>query len=423
MHIISHTRTNHDWSDASAPSVTEQKTAPQALTLDVDSHQNAQAYREHHLHAHPALAKLLKREQPQTPTNTSKRARLGKPTKNISILGTGGTIAGAAKSKTQTSGYKAGEKSVNELLGEVIQDFNLPDHVNVSAKDIFQIDSKDLTDTHWTTLAKTVASELEKEDVHGVVVTHGTDTLAATAFFLQMTVQSDKPVVVVGSMRPSSAISAEGPMNLNAAIRLAKSNKAKGNGVMVVSNDKVFSASDVSKKHTTNVAAFQAENGGPMATFANNKFYFHSKPARRHTSTSEFNANELPSTLPLTYTLYSQVGQPELTTHIIQHAVDKNVRGLIYAGTGDGTMHIDIENKLREVAAKGVLVVRASKTGAGPVVHNAAVKDEQAQFVSSDIHNPDKAAILAKLALLNVNKSIPFASKELKRIQKLFKEY
>lgn len=412
--ILNTSNTRHD--SANTSTITEQKpahTTPAPTPGAGPSQPSSQAFRQRTLHLHPTLEETLRQKRP----------RLEKPIKNITILGTGGTIAGAAKSKTQTSGYKAGEKSVDELLSEIIQDFNLPSHVKVSSRDVFKIDSKDLTDTHWTHLAKTVAAELEKQDVHGLVVTHGTDTLAATAFFLQMTVQTHKPIVLVGSMRPSTAISAEGPMNLNAAIRLAKSNKAKGNGVMVMANDKVFSASDVAKQHTTNVAAFQAENSGPIGTFANNKFYMHTKPARRHTHTSEFNAKALPSTLPLTYILYSQVGQPEFTKQMIQHAVDQQVRGIVYAGTGDGTMHIDIENKLREAASQGVLVVRASKTGAGPVVHNAAVQDEEAHFVSADIHNPDKAAILAKLALTQVPEQRIRNTAQLQRIQKIFKRY
>jgi L-asparaginase len=414
MRIIPNT--NHNSQDSASTSITEQiapPTSPSPTQGEGPSQPTSQAFRQRNLHLHPALEEPLQHKRP----------RLEKPIKNITILGTGGTIAGAAKSKTQTSGYKAGEKNIDELLREMIQDFNLPNHVKVSSRDVFQIDSKNITDNHWITLAKTVAQEIEKKDVHGVVITHGTDTLAATAFFLQMTVQTDKPIVVVGSMRPSTAISAEGPMNLNAAIRLAKSNKAKGNGVMVMANDKVFSASDVTKKHTTNVAAFQAENGGPIGMFANNKFYFQTKPARRHTRTSEFNAHALPTSLPLTYTFYSQVGQPKLTQHMIQHAIDQQVRGIIYAGTGDGTIHTEIENKLREVAAKGVLVIRASKTGAGPVVHNAAVQDEDAHVVSANIHNPDRAAILTKLALTQVPEQRIRYAAQLQRIQQIFKEY
>lgn len=414
MQISSNVQSIHTPID---PHTTEQDTPKHTVQYSPSSNSTLKSTpqeRTHKLHQNPDLLNGLKRKREEGPS---------KPIRHIRILGTGGTIAGTAKNKTQTSGYEAGKKNIGELLQEVLPDFNLPKHIHVSAQDVFQIDSKDLTDSHWLTLAQTVSNELEKEEVHGVVITHGTDTLAATSFFLNMTVHSKKPIVIVGSMRPATAISSDGPMNLNAAIRVAKSHKSIGNGVMVMANDKIYSASDVAKKHTTHVNAFQAENSGPMGSFANNKVYFHTKPARRHTADSQFNIKNIAQPLPATYILYSQVGQPQLTVQHIQLAVEQHVRGLIYAGTGDGTMHAEIEKKLREVVNQGVLVVRASKVGAGPVVHNAAIEDEEALFVSADVHNPDQSAILAKLALTELPEGKALEIQDIRKVQRLFKHY
>ena len=346
-----------------------------------------------------------------------------KPDRTISILGTGGTIAGKGKDTTQTSGYKAGEIPIEELLEEFLPQLNWPSHVKITAKDLFKIDSKDVNDKHWLNLAKNVAAELKKEDVHGVVITHGTDTLTSTAFFLHLTVRSAKPIVLVGAMRPATALSADGPMNVNAAIRVAKSKKSSGKGVMVVVNDTIYSARDVAKKGTKNVAAFQHENWGPLGTFADNKVSFGMMPSRKHTMASEFDIDEIDS-LPDVDIIASQAGiNPQRLVQRIQNAIDNNARGIVYAGTGDGTMHKEVEDALRDASEQGVLVIRSSKTGSGEVVHNAAVKDKEAGFVSSGSLGPDKAAILAQLALTQVEGDQGVQPDDIQKIQRMFKEY
>lgn len=362
---------------------------------------------------------FMKMLMPDSSASGSKQ----KPDRNISILGTGGTIAGEGKDKTQTSSYKAGEIPIEKLLDSFLPQLDLPSHVKITAKDLFKIDSKDVNDKHWLNLAKNVAAELEKDDVHGVVITHGTDTLTSSAFFLHLTVRSNKPIVLVGAMRPATAISADGPMNVNAAIRVAKSRKSAGMGVMVVVNDTIYSARDVAKKHTTNVGAFQHENWGPLGTFADNKVSFGMMPARKHTTASEFNLDEI-HTLPAVDIIASQAGvDPQRLVQRIKDAVRNNARGIVYAGTGDGTMHKEVEEELRKVVTQGVLVIRSSKTGSGEVVHNAAVKDKEAGFVSSGSLSPDKSAILAQLALTQIKDDQKIQPDNIQKIQKMFKEY
>ena len=173
----------------------------------------------------------------------------------VAILATGGTIAGTAASATQTTGYKAGDLAIQTLIDAVPQ---IKDYATVTGEQIVKISSNNLTDQVLLTLARRCNELLADPKVSGIVITHGTDTLEETAFFLNLTVKSKKPVVVIGAMRPATAISADGPMNLLNAVKLAADPKAQDRGVLVALNDQISSGRDVTKSNTTNVATFKS---------------------------------------------------------------------------------------------------------------------------------------------------------------------
>ena len=182
--------------------------------------------------------------------------------KNIIILATGGTIAGKAASGTQMTGYTAGAYSVADLLAGVPE---LGELAHISGEQLCNIDSSSITDVLLLRLAQRCNELLAQDDVDGVVITHGTDTMEETAFFLNLTVKSAKPVVIVGAMRPATAVSADGPLNIINAVKVAVDAASAGQGVLVMMNDEIYSGRDVTKTNTANVATFKATNGGPLS--------------------------------------------------------------------------------------------------------------------------------------------------------------
>ena len=190
----------------------------------------------------------------------------------VYILATGGTIAGAGGSATKTQ-YSAGQVAIGTLLDAVPA---IKDIADVEGEQVVNIGSQDMSDDVWLVLAKRVKELLSRADVNGVVITHGTDTMEETAFFLSLTVKSDKPVVLVGAMRPSTAISADGPANLYNAVVTAASPASRNRGVLVCMNGKGYGAADVTKTNTTSVETFQSPNSGAMGYIHNGEvFYYH----------------------------------------------------------------------------------------------------------------------------------------------------
>ena len=213
--------------------------------------------------------------------------------KTIYILATGGTIAGQGATEV-TAGYKAGAITVDELLSAVPEIKNIAD---IKAEQVANIGSQDMNDEVWLKLSKRVNELLSQGDVAGIVITHGTDTQEETAYFLNLTVKSDKPVILVGSMRPSTAISADGPRNIYNAVATAIAPQSVGKGVMVVMDDRILGADDLAKTNTLSVGTFQNPNYGPLGIVYNGKPIYSREPVKRHTSNSEFditNLNKLP---------------------------------------------------------------------------------------------------------------------------------
>lgn len=332
-------------------------------------------------------------------------ATFAKP--KVRIIATGGTIAGAGTSATG-SAYSAGQVGVQALITAVPQMLDLAD---VSGEQLVNIGSQDMNDQVWLKLAKRINALLNDEGYDGVVVTHGTDTMEETAYFLNLTVHSDKPVVLVGSMRPSTGISADGPANLYGAVAAAASPKSKGRGVMCCMNNNLFDAKDVIKTHTTDVATFQGANYGKLGYIYNGEAIYNRQVQNLHTMQSEFSVDHL-TELPKVGIVYGYANCSPLP---MQAFVDAQYDGIVLAGVGDGNFYKDVFEVALQARKKGINIVRSSRVPTGPTCLNGEVDDTKYQFVASLTLNPQKARVLLMLALTK--------TRDWKKIQEYFQKY
>jgi L-asparaginase len=247
----------------------------------------------------------------------------------------------------------------------------------------------------WRKLAARTTAALADPDIAGVVITHGTDTMEETAFFLNLVVRSDKPVVLVGAMRPATAISADGPMNLFNAVAVAAHPEAHGRGVLVVANDEIHFAREVAKTNTTQVGTFRATARGLAGLVNAGRIHFYSAPVRRHTKQSEFSLPRA-SKLPRVEIVYAYAGSGR---KLIDAAVKAGARGLVIAGVGDGNLNAAALAACTAAAKRGVAVVRSSRTGGGVVERNIEIDDDRHGFIVADELNPQKARVLLMLGL------------------------
>jgi len=326
---------------------------------------------------------------------------------NIVILATGGTIAGAAATGTQ-SGYKSGAVTIDAMIAAVP---TIRDMANVKGEQISNVGSQDMSFDIMLKLAKRINELLPGNDVDGVVVTHGTDTMEETAFFLNLVVKSDKPVVMVGSMRPSTAVSADGPLNLYNAIGVATDPNAKGRGVLVVMNDWIQAAHSLTKTSTTAVQTFMSPLRGLVGVAAYGKNDFYNTPVWKHTTSSEFDVSGV-SKLPRVDILFACTDMP---ADLIDASVANGAKGIVIAGVGNGNMNKASLDAAASAVKKGVVVVRSSRVPTGNVGRNVEVNDDELGLIASDELNPQKARILLALALLK--------ERSKQEIQNLFYSY
>jgi L-asparaginase len=316
------------------------------------------------------------------------RALAARP--RIAVLATGGTIAGAAGDALQTAGYQAGALRVERLLEAVPALAGLAD---IEAEQLASIDSKDMSFAVWSTLGARVQALLERSDIDAVVITHGTDTLEETAFLLHLTLKSRKPVVLTAAMRPATALSADGPLNLCQAVTVAAAAQSAGRGVLVVLNNQIHGARDVAKRHSAAVQAFESPEFGMLGWVQDNQVEFMRDATRPHTLATPFT---LPETWPEVELVSSYAGATRIAVDALVRA---GVRGLVVAGTGNGSIHATLQQALGEAAAAGVAVVRTSRTGAGHVMRNGAAPDDVLGTVAGGTLSPYKARVLLMLAL------------------------
>ena len=308
---------------------------------------------------------------------------------NITILATGGTIAGGGKSAV-SSAYKAGQLTIDTLINAVPE---MQQIAYITGEQVVNIGSQDMNDDVWLKLTKTINAQCDKTD--GFVITHGTDTMEETAYFLDLTVKCEKTVVLVGAMRPATEKSADGPLNLYNAVVVAADKKSAGRGVLVAMNDEVLGARDVTKTSTTAVQTFEAPNFGTLGYIHNSKVDYERSPESKHTINTPFNVDKLEK-LPKVGIVYAYANMP---TEPLKALLDADYEGIVSAGVGNGNVNAENLALLAKAAKEGVAVVRSSRVPTGYTTRDAEVDDSQYGFSASGTLNPQKARVLLQLAL------------------------
>ena len=309
----------------------------------------------------------------------------------IRIMATGGTIAGAQTDGAQR-GYRAAAFSVEALIAAVPQ---LAALARIEVEPVAAIGSQDMDEATWLKLAARTQAAADDDTVAGLVITHGTDTMEETAFFLNLVLHTAKPVILVGAMRPATAISADGPMNLYNAIAVAAQPGARGRGVLVVANDEIHFAREITKTNTTQVGTFRSGPRGLAGLVNSGRLHLYPPPVRRHTSASEFSLAGI-ATLPVVEIIYAYAGMGRA---MVDAAVRAGAQGLVIAGVGDGNLGAPALAAATAAARQGIAVVRSSRTGGGVVERNIEIDDDTPGLIAADELNPQKARVLLMLGL------------------------
>eukprot|EP01132_Coremiostelium_polycephalum_P018089 gene18089-21586_t len=332
----------------------------------------------------------------------AKEAETQQKLSNVVILATGGTIAGAGASAANSATYQAAKVGIEQLIAGVPE---LSQIANVRGEQVLQIASESITNENLLQLGRRVAELADSKDVDGIVITH------ETAYFLNLVEKTDKPIVVVGSMRPGTAMSADGMLNLYNAVAVAGSKDARGKGVLVTMNDEIQSGRDVSKMINIKTEAFKSP-WGPLGMVVEGKSYWFRLPAKRHTMNSEFDIKNIKS-LPDVEIAYSYGNVSDTAYKALAQA---GAKAIIHAGTGNGSVSSKVVPALQELRKQGVQIIRSSHVNAGGfVLRNAEQPDDKYDWVVAHDLNPQKARILAMVALTKTQDS--------KELQRMFWEY
>ena len=326
---------------------------------------------------------------------------------NIVILATGGTIAGAAATGTQ-SGYTSGQVTIDAMVNAVPGITKL---ANIKGEQISNVGSQDMSFEIMLNLAKRINEIDATKTASGVVITHGTDTMEETAYFLNLTTKTDMPVVLVGSMRPSTAVSADGPLNLYNAVAVAADPNAQGRGVLLVMNDWIHSAQTLTKVSTTAVQTFMSPLRGLIGTTSYGVNDYYRYPDQKFGKKSEFSTEGV-TKLPRVDIIYADVDMP---ADLIDASVERGAKGIVIAGVGDGNMNAGTLEAAKKASKAGITVVRCSRVPIGTVLVNGEVNDKDFGTICGDELNPQKARVLLMLALQK--------KRSWEDMQKLFIEY
>ncbi|MDQ8204686.1 type II asparaginase [Pelagicoccus sp. SDUM812003] len=319
----------------------------------------------------------------------------------VALFTTGGTIQSKGAHRQKLMEYGEGRVTPAELLADLPE---LKDIAIMEVHEISNVGSGSIGADHHLRLAKQITETLARDDISGAVVTHGTTTLEETAYFLQLTVKSEKPVIVVGAMRPFTAASRDGPFNLYNATRVAIEPTAVGKGVMIVLNDTIHSARFATKGHTYHVETFDSRDIGPIGYTDSDRVVFYRTPLVRHTANSEFDVMDLDE-LPKVDIVY---GYQEASAAPIPALVEDGIDGLVLSS---GSRNFGGE--IKKAQAAGIIVVNSDRKGAGRVV--LSDRRFSSGYITADNLNPQKSRILLRLALTKTS--------SLKEIQRIFNEY
>ena len=328
----------------------------------------------------------------------------------VALIITGGTIDSVGKDRLDLAWYIEAGKRLKD--GEILEMLpELKQIAEVTEIPFRRLPSHALIDKDWLDLVRTIHKIFDEDKADGIVITHGTNTIEETAYFLNLVLKTEKPVVVVGSMRPSSAISADGYLNLVNAIKVAADPNSKGRGCLLVMNDTIYNGRDVTKNATYRVEAFQSRDLGPLG-FADGdgKIVFYHQPVRKHTVQTEFDVRNLDS-LPRVDVVVSYVGADGT---MIEAAAKAGAKGIVSAGTGAGRP-TPAEDAAFDKCFKetGMLMCLSSRVASGRVVRSPGLTKRG--FVASDNLQPWKARLLLSLALTKTNNA--------DEIQRMFDTY
>lgn len=307
------------------------------------------------------------------------------PLSRIALIATGGTIAGAAEDPTRQLGYRAGAIDVQAMLATVP---GLDSLAVIESEQLFAIDSAYIEYGHWRQLARRVQVLLARADIDGAVILHGTDTLEETAFFLHLTVDSDKPVVLTGAMRPATALGADGPMNIYHAVSAAAHPACRGLGTLIEFGDVLLAARGLQKRDSV-PGAFSADQYGRLGLVKDRDVFVYQRPTRARGGFA------VPEQLPTVNVLTAFVDLPPA----LIEAACQDAAGLVFAGVGNGNLRKDWLQALAAAAARGVRIVRASRVSNGTTVRNGEVNDDAYGFISADNLTPLQARILLALGI------------------------
>jgi L-asparaginase len=281
----------------------------------------------------------------------------------IVILGTGGTIAGTAASAADSVGYTAGQIGVAQLVAAVPSIAGL----DLESEQVAQVDSKDMDFATWQRLAQRCAHHLAREEVAGVVVTHGTDTLEETAYFLQRVLAPAKPLVMTAAMRPATSLQADGPQNLLDAVTVVRDARARG--VLAVIAGRVWAGAEVRKVHTYRLDAFDAGDAGPLAAVvAGGVQWWREVKAEPALGLARIARDA--AAWPRVEIVLSHAGAGAA---LVEALVAQGVQGIVVAGTGSGTVHRSLEAALLHSQASGVRLLRGTRCAAGSALGRAAL--------------------------------------------------
>lgn len=306
----------------------------------------------------------------------------------ILVLATGGTIAGVGE-QGNIAGYRPGRLSADDLLKEIP---NVDRLAPIETVQICNVNSDDITANIWLELADIINRESKDDNVKGFVITHGTDTLEETAYFLNLAVKTKKSVIITGAMRPATAISADGPMNLYQAICAAAARETEGQGVLAVFADRIYSARSVTKTSTYQLTAISAGRMGAIGIIRDGKVYMYETTFQKHTDSCEFDVSGLDA-LPRVDILYFHV---DASLDLLKYAL-KHADGLVIAGAGAGEFSIEFGKTIEN--AKIPIVVSSR-------VDDGLITDDMLLFkntIAANNLSPQKAAVLLRLALTVTN--------------------
>ncbi|QUN14549.1 asparaginase [Clostridium sp. C1] len=325
--------------------------------------------------------------------------------KTIAIVATGGTIAGRGQIGKAVA-YHAGEMDVNEIIQSIPM---LNQVAHIKEYQLMNVDSNEMTPQRWLVLSQKINELVRQDDIDGIVVTHGTDTLDETAYFLTLTLHTSKPVVVTGAMRPATATSADGPYNLYQAVCLAAHDEARNQGVMGLFSSTIFSGRDIQKVNNYKVDAFEQKAFGCLGYMQDHEVHFFSKTFKKHTIHSLFSSFDYHD-LPAVGIAYFYAG----ASHEILYSLALNHQGIILTGSGSGNYSQDWLHAIEDLSKRGIIFVRCSRVSQG-IVFDDEVFDPHHCCIPGNTLTPQKARVLLMLALTYTH--------DLDKIKELFNEY